>query len=76
MATGPIEKHLHRSFNWENAAPESREGTRGGFGWLRKRPIRSMCSAEIGNQPVSEAHGSPFLARQPLFHEIEEARPP
>ena len=30
MATGPIEKHLHRSFNWENAAPESREGTRGG----------------------------------------------
>ena len=29
MATGPIEKHLHRSFNWENAAPESREGTRG-----------------------------------------------
>ena len=30
MAPGPIEKHLHRSFNWENAAPESREGTRGG----------------------------------------------
>ena len=24
---------------------------------------------------VSEAHGSPFLARQPLFHKIEEARP-
>ena len=21
MATGPIETHLHRSFNWENAAP-------------------------------------------------------
>ncbi len=21
MATGPIETHLHRSFNWENADP-------------------------------------------------------
>ena len=21
MATGPIETHLHRSFNWENDAP-------------------------------------------------------
>ena len=29
MATGPIETHLHRSFNWENAAPGSREGPRG-----------------------------------------------
>ena len=29
MATGPIETHLHRSFNWENAAPESRIGPRG-----------------------------------------------
>ena len=29
MATGPIEKHLHRSFNWENAAPGARKGTRG-----------------------------------------------
>ena len=29
MATGPIETHLHRSFNWENAAPGPREG-RGG----------------------------------------------
>lgn len=52
MATGPIEKHLHRSFNWENAAPGARKGTRGAFGWLRERPIRSMCSAEIGNQPL------------------------
>ena len=29
MATGPIETHLHRSFNWENAAPGPREGPRG-----------------------------------------------
>ena len=29
MATGPIETHLHRSFNWENGAPGSREGQRG-----------------------------------------------
>ena len=29
MATGPIETHLHRSFNWENAAPGAREGPRG-----------------------------------------------
>ena len=29
MATGPIETHLHRSFNWENAAPGSRMGPRG-----------------------------------------------
>ena len=29
MATGPIETHLHRSFNWENGAPGAREGTRG-----------------------------------------------
>ena len=29
MATGPIETHLHRSFNWENAAPGSRIGPRG-----------------------------------------------
>ena len=29
MATGPIETHLHRSFNWENGAPGPREGQRG-----------------------------------------------
>ena len=29
MATGPIETHLHHSFNWENAAPGSRMGPRG-----------------------------------------------
>ena len=29
MATGPIETHLHRSFNWENAAPTARMGPRG-----------------------------------------------
>ena len=29
MATGPIETHLHRSFNWENAAPAARMGPRG-----------------------------------------------
>jgi len=29
MATGPIETHLHRSFNWENGAPGPREGPRG-----------------------------------------------
>ena len=29
MATGPIETHLHRSFNWENGAPGAREGPRG-----------------------------------------------
>ena len=29
MATGPIETHLHRSFNWENGAPGSRMGSRG-----------------------------------------------
>ncbi len=29
MASGPIETHLHRSFNWENAAPGAREGPRG-----------------------------------------------
>ena len=29
MATGPIETHLHRSFNWENAAPGAWEGHRG-----------------------------------------------
>ena len=29
MATEPIETHLHRSFNWENAAPGPREGPRG-----------------------------------------------
>ena len=28
MATGPIETHLHRSFNWENGAPGPREGPR------------------------------------------------
>lgn len=32
MATGPIETHLHRSFNWENAAPGSPNGTSGAFG--------------------------------------------
>ena len=26
MATGPIETHLHHSFNWENAAPGARIG--------------------------------------------------
>lgn len=29
MATGPIETHLHRSFNWENGAPGPQEGPRG-----------------------------------------------
>lgn len=29
MATGPIETHLHHSFNWENGAPGSRIGPRG-----------------------------------------------
>lgn len=29
MATGPIETHLHRSFNWENGAPGPRMGPRG-----------------------------------------------
>ena len=29
MATGPIETHLHRSFNWENGAPGARMGPRG-----------------------------------------------
>ena len=29
MATGPIETHLHRSFNWENGASGAREGPRG-----------------------------------------------
>ena len=29
MATGPIETHLHRSFNWENDAPGARMGPRG-----------------------------------------------
>ena len=29
MATGPIETHLHRSFNWESAAPAARMGPRG-----------------------------------------------
>ena len=29
MATGSIETHLHRSFNWENGAPGARRG-RGG----------------------------------------------
>ena len=29
MATGPIETHLHRSFNLENGAPGAREGPRG-----------------------------------------------
>ena len=30
MATGPIEKHLHRSFNWENAPPSPGRGLGGG----------------------------------------------
>ena len=29
MATGPIETHLHRSFNWENGAPDPRREPRG-----------------------------------------------
>lgn len=29
MATGPIETHLHRSLNWEDAAPGAREEPRG-----------------------------------------------
>ena len=29
MATGPIETHLHRSFNWKNGASGAREGPRG-----------------------------------------------
>ena len=29
MATGPIETHLHRSFNWENGAPGARMGLGG-----------------------------------------------
>ena len=29
MATGPIETHLHSSFNWENGAPGPQEGPRG-----------------------------------------------
>lgn len=29
MATGSIETHLHRFFNWENAAPGALEGPRG-----------------------------------------------
>ncbi len=29
MATGPIETHLHRSLNWEDAAPGVREEPRG-----------------------------------------------
>ena len=29
MATGPIETHLHRSFNWENGAAGARMGPRG-----------------------------------------------
>ena len=29
MATGPIETHLHRSFNWENGAPGHLRGPRG-----------------------------------------------
>ena len=32
MATGPIETHLHRSFNWENGAPGARIGASGAFG--------------------------------------------
>ena len=29
MATGPIETHLHRSFNWENAVSGALMGPRG-----------------------------------------------
>ena len=29
MATGPIETHLHCTFNWENGAPGPQEGPRG-----------------------------------------------
>ena len=41
MATGPIETHLHRSFNWENAAPGARMGPRGR-------------SASCGNGPFAQ----------------------
>lgn len=29
IATGPIETHLHRSFNWENTPPRTEWGLRG-----------------------------------------------
>ena len=57
MATGPIETHLHRSFNWENGAPGPQEGPRG---------RSANCGSEPSAQCVrlrSEINLTPLNAR-------------
>mgnify|MGYP007007880972 CR=1 FL=1 len=59
MATGPIETHLHRSFNWENGAPGPQEGPRGrsarcGNG-LFAQCVRLR--SEINQDSIAKAYG-------------------
>ena len=54
MATGPIETHLHRSFNWENGAPGSRMGSRGR-------------SANCGSEPSAQCVRLRSEINQPLL---------
>ena len=61
MATGPIETHLHRSFNWENGAPGAREGPRGrsancGNG-LSAQSVRLRSEINPIEFPKSKGHG-------------------
>ena len=69
MATGPIETHLHRSFNWENGAPGPREGPRGrsancGNGLFAqcvrlRSEINQLFDAGVGCKPAAEALSVP-----------------
>ena len=61
MATGPIETHLHHSFNWENGAPGAREGPRGrsvncgsepSAQCVRLRSEINLCVERLGIEPV------------------------
>ena len=74
MATGPIETHLHRSFNWENAAPGAREGPRGRSGScgnvLSAQCVRLRSEINLNGKLRSMFHSAkinwqPFCSQNP-----------
>ena len=71
MATGPIETHLHRSFNWENGAPGPQEGPRGrsancGNGLSAQSVrLRSEINLPEARAPLGRERGADSRARDP-----------
>ena len=66
MATGPIETHIHRSFNWENGAPGPQEGPRGRSANCGNG-LSAQCVRLRSEINQFESNGNPIAqARRPL----------